>query len=59
MLFTMSKRKSCPGDKEYLNGELMQLGYAIDFIGFVQRIFHVTLDFEEGVVPAFESVLVR
>ena len=45
------------GDREYLNGEFMQLGYALDFIGFVQQVFRVTLDFEEGVVPAFESVL--
>lgn len=53
------EKKIAQGDKEYLTGELKQLGYAIDFIGFVQRVFHVTLDFEEGVVPAFESVLVR
>lgn len=51
------EKKIAQGDKEYLNGEFMQLGYAIDFIGFVQHAFRVTLDFEEGVVPAFESVL--
>lgn len=51
------KIKIAQGDKEYLNGEFMQLGFALDFIDFVQHVFNVTLDFEEGVVPAFESVL--
>lgn len=51
------EKKIAQGDQEYLTGEFMQLGYAIDFIGFVQHVFQVTLDFEEGVVPAFESVL--
>lgn len=51
------QKKIAQGDKEYLNGEFMQLGYGIDFIGFVQHVFNVTLDFEEGVVQAFESVL--
>lgn len=51
------KKKIEQGDKEYLNGEFMQLGYAIDFIDFVKQVFNLTLDFEEGTVPEFDNFL--
>ncbi|MBO4687136.1 MAG: tetratricopeptide repeat protein [Clostridiales bacterium] len=50
-------KKIKEGNKEYLNGEFMQLGYALDFIDFVKRIFNVAFDFDEAVIPYLDKVL--
>ncbi|MBR5975815.1 MAG: hypothetical protein IK020_11610 [Clostridiales bacterium] len=50
-------KKIKEGAKEYLTGEFMQLGYALDFIDFVKRIFNVTFDFDEAVIPYLDKVL--
>lgn len=50
-------KKIAAGDKEYMTGEFMQLGYALDFIDFMKEVFGVTLDLEERAVPALESFL--
>lgn len=55
--YNETAKRISEGDKEYLNGEFMMLGYAIDFLEFAQQVVHISLDFEEGVVPAFDSIL--
>ena len=51
-------QKISEGDKSFLNGEFMMLGYAIDFIGLIQQIAHVTLGFDEGVIPTLDNLLI-
>ncbi|MBP5494326.1 MAG: hypothetical protein J6X97_04455 [Lachnospiraceae bacterium] len=45
------------GDKKCLSGELMQLGFALDFIDLVNDAFHIFLDFDEESVSRLENVL--
>ncbi len=42
---------------ETANIEFMMLGYAIDFIMWTKAATGIVLDFEEAVIPAFESIL--
>lgn len=41
-------KKIAGGQPELANGEFMQLGYAIDFIFMVKKIFNMDLDFKES-----------
>lgn len=45
------------GDKSYLTGELMQLGYALDFVSFVKDNRGIEFGFKEEDIPVFENML--
>lgn len=45
------------GQPELANGEFMQLGYALDFIDLVKRVFNMDLDFEETSIPKLDQII--
>lgn len=45
------------GDKSYLTGELMQLGFALDFASFVKDNRGIEFEFKEEDIPVFEKML--
>ena len=50
-------KKIAGGQPELANGEFMQLGYALDFIDMVKRIFNIDLDFGEDTVPKLDQLI--
>ena len=50
-------KKIAGGQPELANGEFMQLGYAIDFIFMVRKIFNMDLDFEESRIPTLDQII--
>ena len=49
-------KKIAGGQPELANGEFMQLGYALDFIDMVKRLFNIDLDFGEAGVPQLDHI---
>ena len=50
-------KKIAGGQPELANGEFMQLGYALDFLDMVKRIFNIDLDFEETAIPTLDQIM--
>lgn len=50
-------KKISGGQPELANGEFMQLGYALDFLGLVKKIFNINLDFEEKSIPTLDQII--
>ena len=50
-------KKISGGQPELANGEFMQLGYALDFLGLVKQIFNIDLDFEEKSIPTLDQII--
>jgi hypothetical protein len=50
-------KKIAGGQPELANGEFMQLGYALDFLDLVKRVFNMDLDFEETSIPKLDQII--
>ena len=45
------------GQPELANGEFMLLGYALDFLDLVKRVFNMDLSFEETEIPKLDQII--
>lgn len=50
-------QKIAGGQPELANGEFMQLGYALDFIAMVKKIFNIDLSFDESAIPTLDQII--
>ena len=50
-------KKISGGQPELANGEFMMLGYALDFLDLVKRVFNIDLDFEETAIPKLDQII--
>ena len=50
-------KKISGGQPELANGEFMQLGYALDFLDLVKRVFNMDLSFEETEIPKLDQII--
>ena len=50
-------KKIAGGQPELANGEFMQLGYALDFIAMVKKIFNIDLTFDEAAIPTLDQII--
>ena len=50
-------KKISGGQPELASSEFMQLGYALDFLDLVKRIFNINLDFEETAIPTLDQII--
>lgn len=50
-------KKIAGGQPELANGEFMQLGYALDFLGLVKHVFNIDLSFDETAIPTLDQII--
>ena len=50
-------QKIAGGQPELASGEFMQLGYALDFLAMVKKIFNIDLSFDESQIPTLDQII--
>ena len=50
-------KKIAGGQPELASGEFMQLGYALDFLAMVKKIFNIDLSFDEAAIPTLDQII--
>ena len=50
-------KKIAGGQPELASGEFMQLGYALDFLAMVKKLFNIDLSFDEAAIPTLDQII--